>query len=644
MRRLYSCLKLRLVWICFVFFLFPLVAFTNSARALTASIGQPYHGRLINGVPFPTQFPGYQVREPEHTYTTPEVAGALLDAIGAVLERFPSSCDLYLGDFSPPAGGMFSRHRSHQNGRDVDIGMYAKDNRPLDGLTIMNEENLDVPKTWCLIENILRSQRVQYIFLDRRIQKLLYDYAVSRGADDCYLERLFGNVRGAVIQHVPNHQDHMHVRFFTPWSTLAAHVGEMEDQKRTVIEMAQQSYLPKKVFYYAKGTERGLDALASSFGVTRRDLCRWNQFHGSEVPSPGSCIVFYKRGFELEPVHLAQSLQPDFIAETPAIQVASLRSSRTFSDTPVSLNDSVSPPPREKKEDAPAMTVTYTARKGDTLARIARHHHLSLKVLCEINGMSRSTSLRPGQKIKLATTKLSSTPDTDDAADDDGPTADTPRSGSAKVSQSASVPEIQKPKASAPSTMTIGKGDTLEKIARKSGISVDTLCRLNGLKKNAALKPGQKLALIQAEALPKPLLVASVAALPVPSRLASSKVTPKAVVPAKVVSSAKVVSPTVTKVAPPTKVPSPAKAAASSKTTSASKVALAKPAKVLPAPKAVVARPNSNALATALQKPSAPRHDDSAKTHPAAASSTGKGEKLGGLVKNIKQGSKKVTN
>ena len=100
--------------------------------------------------------------------------------------------------------------------------MYAKGNRPLDTFVPMNEEILDVPKTWCFIESLLRSQHVQYIFLDHRIQRLLHEYALSRGGDPSYLETLFGNDRGSIMQHVRGHYDHMHVRFYTPWSTMAA--------------------------------------------------------------------------------------------------------------------------------------------------------------------------------------------------------------------------------------------------------------------------------------------------------------------------------------------------------------------------------------------------------------------------------------
>jgi len=371
-----------------------------TSQAITASVGQPYHGRLVNGVPFPREFTGYELRESERTYTTPEVVGAMLDAIDVVQRRFPGSQNLYFGDFSLPDGGPMGGHRSHQNGRDVDVGMYAKGNRTLDRFQPMNEENLDVPRTWAFLEGLLASQRVQYIFVDRRIQELLYDHARSSGISTEYLDRLFGNNRGAVIQHVRNHSDHIHIRFYTPWSTMAARVGEIDAQKRAVIEMAQQSYLPKKVFYYANGNEKNLDALARSFGVLRSDLCRWNGLRGTEVLIPGKPLVFYKRGFEFEPVQLAQSLQPDSVPESPNYRYAALRSaSPTLSDAG-SASRERSPSRREKSPGDP-VTFTTKAKRGDTIEKIARRNGLDAVTLARANGVKTGAALKPGLTIKL---------------------------------------------------------------------------------------------------------------------------------------------------------------------------------------------------------------------------------------------------
>ncbi len=379
------------------------------SQALTASFGQPYHGRLVNGIPFPRQFSGYQLREESRTYTTPEVIGAMLDAVDTVQKQFPGSPEIYVGDFSLPGGGSIGGHRSHQNGRDVDVGMYAQGNRTLNTFAPMNEENLDVPRTWAFIESLLCSQRVQYLLVDQRIQNLLYDYARSRGVDPGYLDRLFANNRGAVIQHVRNHVDHMHIRFYTPWSTMAAQVSNLDEQKRSAIEMAQQSYMPKKVYYYAKGNEKSLDALAQSFGVHRNDLCRWNEIRGGEILSPGKCLVFYKRGFELEPVHLAQSLQPDSVPETPSYQYAALRPSASYaSDASPSTRERAHQPQQKKSSDA--VTFTYKARRGDTIEKVARRNGIDAKVLAQANGLKPGSKLKPGQKISLAGLTIPSGP------------------------------------------------------------------------------------------------------------------------------------------------------------------------------------------------------------------------------------------
>lgn len=465
--------------------------FGQSVQAITASVGQPYHGRLVDGIPFPTQFPGYQVREEGRTYTTPEVVGAVLDAIDSVREKFPDTCDVYLGDFSLQGGGGSSHHRSHQNGRDVDIGLYHKGNQPLSMLHVMNSENLDAAKTWCLVEGLIRSQRVQYIFLDRSIQRLLFDYALSQGVDQAYLDQLFANAKGSIFQHVRNHIDHMHVRFFTPWSTLAAHIDESEAQKLRVIEMAQQAYLPKRVNYYVNGTEPGLDALAKSFGVTGRDLCRWNQIRGNTVLPPGSCLVFYKRNFEAEPVHLAQSLQP-YAAPIAPVRLASLNpepvgppseSSETVaSDASPQVESEPAPKAGRSTRTAPLMVYSsYKVRSGDTLEKLAQQNGIDVKTLCRLNGMRRSASLKPGRTIRIASLKSPNVPS-------GSPSFDVPAcsiNASARGGGKAIRGELN--------ICTVGKGDTLDKVAKRHNIRVESLCKLNGLRKTAALHPGQKL-------------------------------------------------------------------------------------------------------------------------------------------------------
>ncbi|MGP0046423.1 MAG: penicillin-insensitive murein endopeptidase [Syntrophobacteraceae bacterium] len=475
-------------------FVFSSLTFIQTCQALTISYGHPYQGSLENGVVFPNQFQGYHLRDESRSYTTPEVAGALLDAIEAVRKQFPDTCDVFLADFTCAGGGSSLHHRSHQNGRDVDVGLYAKGNRPLNGLVPMNQGNLDAAKTWCLIENLIASQRVQYIFLDRSVQKELYEYAVSRGYDEAYLHHVFGNVRGCLIQHIRNHIDHMHVRFFTPWSTLAAHIGPDEVEKQAVIEMAQQSYLPKKVNYYVSGSEKGLDELAKSFGVTTGDLCRWNHISPTSVLVPGSCLVFYKRSFESEPVMLARSLQPGFIAQAAPVRMASIQPEPVQSS---SISDSTPPEDAEPvvKEQQPQRPVTLastfsscTAVRGDTIEKIARRDHLDVALLCRLNRIEKNALLKPGYMVRTSAVKIY-------AVAGKGPTG-------ARDSSSSSAGFSSNPQQSGSATAayyTMKNGGTLKDVSKKTGVPVSSLCRLNGLGQDTHLNRGQNIKLALAD-------------------------------------------------------------------------------------------------------------------------------------------------
>jgi murein endopeptidase/LysM repeat protein len=388
---------------------------TNSAHALTASIGQPYRGHLVNGVPFPTQFRGYYVRDDSKSYGTPELIGAVLDAIEKVQAKYPNTAGLFVGDVSGPQGGRMRHHRSHENGRDIDLGMYTKDNSPLKGFACMTEDNLDVAKTWELVDNLLRSRRVQYIFVDNSIQRLLYQHALSQGTDQAFLDRVFGvagnqNAR-TPIQHMRGHRDHIHARFYAPWSTLAGQLASLTEKQRDLIELAQGAYVPKRVNYYVQGNESGLPALAASFGVTTRDLCRWNQLHGNEILTPGACLTFYKRGFEVEPVRLAQSLQPNTGLELPfataaqrgtptPVQLASLQEEMgdvvtDVEDRPVKVLQT------DQRVPAKPTISTHSVRKGETLAAVAKKNKIDVDTLCRLNGLKKNAKLSSGQKLKV---------------------------------------------------------------------------------------------------------------------------------------------------------------------------------------------------------------------------------------------------
>ena len=125
-------------------------------------------------------------------------------------------------DLSNEEGGRMRGHRSHQSGRDADIGYY---NNCEGGERCPYEEfdadELDEELTWELISYWIERDLVQYIFMDYSYQRELYRWLESEGYDEDDLEDWFQYPNGrhtarGIIRHESNHADHMHVRFACP--------------------------------------------------------------------------------------------------------------------------------------------------------------------------------------------------------------------------------------------------------------------------------------------------------------------------------------------------------------------------------------------------------------------------------------------
>jgi LysM repeat protein len=181
------------------------------------SIGVPGRGMLFNGVQLETG-PRWQIAPQAETWGTSETIAAVRAAIDTVHELFPDTPSLFIGDISDRAGGRLHRHQTHQAGRDADLGYYYKEGKG--GWFVPgNAANLDLPRNWALVRALIVRTDVQAILLDARIQRLLYNYAVSIGEDVTWLAHIFQYPKGtadSLIRHVVGHQTHYHVRFFNP--------------------------------------------------------------------------------------------------------------------------------------------------------------------------------------------------------------------------------------------------------------------------------------------------------------------------------------------------------------------------------------------------------------------------------------------
>ena len=181
------------------------------------TIGRPGGAILINAVSMPAG-PGWQIAPAADTWGTSETMAGIQTAIDKVHELFPDTQPLFIGDISYADGGRMKRHESHQGGRDADLGFYYKSGQPR-WFEAGTAANLDVARNWALVRALVTCTDVEAIFLDTRIQKLLYTYALSISEDKAWLDRVFQFSRGyknAIVSHVPLHRTHYHVRFYNP--------------------------------------------------------------------------------------------------------------------------------------------------------------------------------------------------------------------------------------------------------------------------------------------------------------------------------------------------------------------------------------------------------------------------------------------
>jgi murein DD-endopeptidase MepM/ murein hydrolase activator NlpD len=172
-----------------------------------------------------------------------------------------------------------------------------------------------------------------------------------------------------------------------------------------------------------------------------------------------------------------------------------------------------------------------TAKEGETVYNLSRRFGVPADIIMKVNGISAENGLKTGQKVVIPTYVYSakagvSAPDNDPKtaeakssrgvkpaevpvpaqapADNVAVLPNGPKVKEADSAATESAPAKQAKAASADGAYTVAEGDTLHKIARKTGVSVTALKEANGLK-DGNIRIGQKLSL-------KPGAAATVAA------------------------------------------------------------------------------------------------------------------------------------
>jgi murein endopeptidase len=248
------------------------------------SFGSATRGGLLNAVYLPEDTRWIPV-DPTHAWGTAETIEYLLTAIDAVHAEFANSHPLFIGDLSRQRGGYLQPHLSHQSGKDVDVSyFYTRDPK---WYTRATASNLDRQRTWALVRALISRTDIQFIFIDRRVQRLLRSYAEAVGEDRGWLESIFDGTPGepAIIRHEPGHDTHLHLRFYNP-------IAE-ETARRCYSALVQHKKLLPMRYNITHKAKRGdtLSGIAKKYGTTVAALMRANGLKKSVIKADKAYVI-----------------------------------------------------------------------------------------------------------------------------------------------------------------------------------------------------------------------------------------------------------------------------------------------------------------------------------------------------------------
>ncbi len=192
------------------------------------ALGQPFRGQLLGGQLLEEERERWVLVAPNHAWGTPELLATIRSAVGRVATEFPADRPLRIGDLSRQGGGWLRPHRSHQNGRDADLGFYYLRSQPW--YRPATADNLDAARTWSLLEGLLSQGDVQWVLMDRGVQRLLQSYARRSGEDPEWVNQVFEGLDAErCVRHAWGHRTHLHVRVYAQGSSGAPPAGPRGD-------------------------------------------------------------------------------------------------------------------------------------------------------------------------------------------------------------------------------------------------------------------------------------------------------------------------------------------------------------------------------------------------------------------------------
>jgi penicillin-insensitive murein endopeptidase len=205
-------------------------AYRRSPYALMSlSVGQPNNGWQLRAKQLKaSENLWIQTKSVPYSYGHPALVLMLYRTAKQMARQLPGSV-LLVGDLSREYGGPLAGHRSHQSGRDADVGFFVTDERgkPQSSRQLRAFDSqgrardgsglrFDDYRNWLLVQLWLKDSRadLEYVFVASHLRRRLLDFAQARPAFRKYVEDASQFLRQP-SNGLP-HDDHFHVRIACP--------------------------------------------------------------------------------------------------------------------------------------------------------------------------------------------------------------------------------------------------------------------------------------------------------------------------------------------------------------------------------------------------------------------------------------------
>jgi penicillin-insensitive murein endopeptidase len=200
---------------------------------MSLSVGLPNEGWQIRAKKLRASHDLWiQQKSVPNSYGHPALVLMLNRTAKQIARQSPGSV-LLVGDLSSEFGGPLSGHKSHQSGRDADVGFFVidRDGKPQNNRKLVPFDHegrardgsgmrFDDYRNWLLVQLWLKDSRanLEHVFVASHLRRRLLDFARARPAFRHHVEDASQFLRQPT-NGLP-HDDHFHVRIACPEQQL----------------------------------------------------------------------------------------------------------------------------------------------------------------------------------------------------------------------------------------------------------------------------------------------------------------------------------------------------------------------------------------------------------------------------------------